>query len=378
MLHRILAITAALAVLPALLAAASSTASSPGGVTVATGTVVNAQRQALAGVAVDLYAWPSAAVLQALTPGQAVPTKLLASTTTSATGSYTLTVPQAALDAAAIEQGWANLEVDSVGGASWSFPYQTDPAAAEHVNLTVNVTPPGICTTPSSTPWFFLRQLAKAWGVVGQGYVVKARTTRGDWVNFVYSQGQSSTLGLGVSAKGFAVGYSVGGTEKEWTTGTQTMPRQYQRNALFRTEFRVALYRQLCLNADGKHRHQKGHCPKKYMGGTVEYCLWKVRSNGWAGGDSILYPKRPPYTPRYDCVQELAHSSFYRDHGVAVTWSKGLEIDAADGIGFNGQSQTGYDTAGHMKFYFNAYGHLCGTNGDPPTAAQMVARRHGS
>jgi catechol 2,3-dioxygenase-like lactoylglutathione lyase family enzyme len=373
MFRRILIAALAAATLPALAAAAPAppAAASPG-VTVATGTIVNATGHALAGVPVDLYAWPSDTVLRGLRPGQAVPTKLLASTTTSSTGSYALTVPQTALRAAAIEQGWANLEIDSVSGASWSFSYQTDPAAAEQANLTA--ANPGICHTVTASPWQYLRQLRKAWGVVGQGYIVRGKHTKGDYVSFTYKQGQSSALGLGVSVKGYDVGYSAEGTEKEWTTDVQGFPSRHH-NAWFRTLFRVALYRQLCVQDGGGRRHQKGTCPKKdENGGHVVYCIWKARSNGWAGGDSILFPRRAPKTPSFDCVPQLKSSHFDRDHGTAVTWSKGFEMAAPDGIGFNGQAQTGYDTNGHMAFRFNTKGWLCGTNALPPTAAQMVAR----
>ena len=177
MFRRVLAAAAA-AILPALPGAASLPAApASSGVTVATGTVASASGRALPGVAVDLYAWPSDRVLQALRPRQAVPTKLLASTITSSAGRYWLQVPRAALDAAAIEQGWANLEIDSAGGTSWSFSYQTDPAAAEHVNLTANGTP--TCHTVTASPWTYLRQLSKSWAVVGQGYVLKDQAYQG-------------------------------------------------------------------------------------------------------------------------------------------------------------------------------------------------------
>ena len=373
MFRRILAVALAAATLPALAAAVPTPqAAASSGVTVATGTVVNAKGHALPGVAVYLYAWPPDTVLQALKPGQAVPTKLLASTTTSSTGAYSLQVPQTALDAAAVNQGWANLEIDSVSGASWSFSYQTDPAAAEQVNLTT--ANPGICHTVTATPWMYLRQLHKAWAVVGQGYVVRGKHTRADYVSFTYKQGQSSTLGLGVSAKGYDIGYSAAGTEKEWTTDVQGFPSRHH-NAWFRTLFRVALYRQECVEDGGHRRHQHGQCPKKDPnGGMVDYCIWKARSNGWAAGDSILFPRQAPKTPSFDCAPELKGSHFDRDHGVAVTWSQGFEMAVPDGIGFNGQAQTGYDTNGHMEFHFGTTGHLCGTNGLPPTAAQMVAR----
>ncbi|HEY1617430.1 MAG TPA: hypothetical protein VGG25_07415 [Streptosporangiaceae bacterium] len=373
MFPRILASATALAVLPALAAAApASRVDSSTSVTVATGAIANSSGQAIAGVAVRLYAWPSDKVLQSLKPGQDVPTKLLATTTTGSSGNYSLSVPESALKAAAIERGWANLEVDSVSGMSWSFPFQTDPGVAEHVSLTKKN--PGICTTNVASPWQYLRQLHKSWGIVGQGYIARGKRTNGDTVGFTYSHGQSSTLGMGVSAQGYAVSYSRSGTDKEWSLRTQGFAREHG-NSLFRTEFRIAIYRQLCVEDGGGHRHQKGKCPRKDpYGGNVVYCIWKVRSNGWAGGATTLHPKIPPHTPGYDCVKEEKGAPFGVNTGTAVTWSQGLAIKPATGIGFNGQAQTGYDTSGHMRFKFGSTGYLCGTDGDPGSASQMVAR----
>jgi hypothetical protein len=68
------------------------------------------------GVTVDLYAEPSDATVHALKPGQMVPDTLMATTTTSSTGSYTLQVPMAKLKAAATESGFVNMEVTSSAG----------------------------------------------------------------------------------------------------------------------------------------------------------------------------------------------------------------------------------------------------------------------
>ncbi len=50
------------------------------GMAVAAGTITDPSGVAMPGAAVDLYAWPSDAVLNALKPGQPVPTKMLATT----------------------------------------------------------------------------------------------------------------------------------------------------------------------------------------------------------------------------------------------------------------------------------------------------------
>jgi len=70
------------------------------GVAVAGGAAISTSGAAMSGQTVDLYAWPSDAVLQALKPGQLVPTTLLATATTNSAGRYLLRVPAAKLKAA--------------------------------------------------------------------------------------------------------------------------------------------------------------------------------------------------------------------------------------------------------------------------------------
>jgi hypothetical protein len=127
----------ALAVNPAHARESSSTSET----TVAAGTVTGTSGTATPGTTVDLYAWPSDAVLNALKPGQLVPTTLLATATTSQSGRYLLSVPTAKLKAAAVDGGYANLEVSGAGGGIWFLSYQTAalparPSAPVTVNLT--------------------------------------------------------------------------------------------------------------------------------------------------------------------------------------------------------------------------------------------------
>ena len=86
-----------------------------------------------------------------------------------------------------------------------------------------------------------------------------------------------------------------------------------------------------------------------------------------------VYPRTAPRTPAYDCNLYAKGDYFYSDYGSAKTWSQGFNL-AADGIGFNASTQTGYDVHGHMDFQFGHKGYLCGTNGNDATAAQLVAR----
>jgi hypothetical protein len=365
----VIPLVSAAAVVAALALPSLAAASKPSGPVVADGTVTS-HGQAVPGAVVNLYAWPSDSVLQALKPGQKVPEKLLASATTASGGGYAFAVPKATLDAAAVSQGWANLEVDTVGGASWDFAYHTDQAKTVTVNLRLS----GIPQCPRGTlgdGWFYSHQLSKALDTVGQGYILKSPKTRGDSVGFTYRQAQSSTLGIGFSAKADNSGFQFGGTESESASSGVSFPA-LDTGAWFKTRFRVARYLMFCLGYKG---HPQKGCPKKTPTGATDIvkCIFKVRSNGWSGGATISYPNTAPRTPRYDCDQYARGTGFHRDNGAAVNWSKGFEL-AADGIGFNTETQTGYDTDGHMTFSFGHKGYLCGTNADDATAAQLVAR----
>jgi hypothetical protein len=56
----------------------------------------------------------------------------------------------------------------------------------------------------------------------------------------------------------------------------------------------------------------------------------------------------------------------------AITWSGGLTVSA---VGSHAEAQTGYDKSAQLSFSFGAHRELCGTNGVPPNAAQLVAEK---
>lgn len=372
------------------------------GMPVAAGVVTSASGAAMGGVTVDLYAWPSDAVLQALKPGEQVPATLLATATTSTVGKYLLKVPAAQLKAAAVESGYANLEIFSPVGGFWFFSYQTGslparPSAPVTVNLGGKQSPPSCGTTPQHRPYFFtgfqiLRHMRPAWAVVGQGYIIRQTRTAGDTLTFKYDQGsshsQSSTLGVGISGHGISAGYQSTGTHVSTATRSESYAPAHG-NAWFRTEFKVGQYRGICYgpahDSNIPNQNQR-HCPKTITDqqGALHYvhkCFWLVKSIGWFGGTSTVVPKHSPSTPAQFCASHEANSGFGGDFGKAVQWSGGFQLGAADGlkgvtvnVSFNGSAQTGYDANDHMAFHFNHKGYLCGTNGSESSAAQLVQR----
>lgn len=403
MLSRIWTVGAALTLIMVPTGASAHDGSVPLRAAVAAGIVSGPTGAAMPGVTVELYAWPSDAVQRALKPGQFVPTTLLATATTSSTGKYMLRVPVAKLKAAAVESGYANLEISSDAGGFWFFSYQTGSLPAQpSVPVTVNLHgdvktlcgkgPQG--QTLIFTGLFKLKQLNPAWGVVGQGYIVPdGRKTRGDSVQFNYnkvgSHSQTSSLGIGISGYGIDAGYKSSGTNVSMATQEVDYPKQHK-STWFRTEFNVTQYRGMCVVNPFQtvpHKKQHGKCPRIWTnphGGKDEVykCIWAVKSTGWFGlSGSMQHPRTAPRTPGRFCGQVQGGISVKTSTEKAIQWSSGFEIGASAGIkgvnlkaSFGSTAQTGYDSNDEMIFTFGHSGWICGTNNAPGKAALMVMR----
>jgi hypothetical protein len=355
------------------------------------------------GVTVNLYAWPSNSVLRAMKVGQAVPVTLLATAVTNSAGKYVLRVPVAKLMAAAVESGYANLEISSAVAGFWFLPYQTDslpahPAAPVSVNLNSAKKPQ--CGGPvegnplSSTGFVLQRQLKPAWAVVGQGYIAPQKGTAGDTTQFSYvrqmSQSQTSTLGIGISGYGLDAGYNSSGTSASTATEGVTYPSE-PKSTWFRTEFSVGRFRSLCVASPDAppipHKKQHGKCPRTYTDSIgnpeqVYKCLWMVHSTGWFGpSGSVVHPEQVPSTPSRFCGQVGSGFKVQTNRQKAIRWSAGFEIGASDGIkgvdlkaNFGGSAETGYDANAQMTFTFKHAGWICGTDAKPKNAALLVVR----
>jgi hypothetical protein len=345
------------------------------------------------GTTVDLYAWPSDAVVHAMKPGQTVPTTLLAATTTSRSGSYALRVPMAKLKAAPTESGFVNLQISSPAGGYFSFPYKPGSSAPQKVNIQVSSRLS--CGKDSqgnpygSTGWLLERHRPPAWAIVGQGYILKSPLTAGDTLSFKYTQGsshsQGSTLGVGMSGAGFNVGYTSQGTH-ESTADSTTGFASERRGALFRTEFNTEQLRTMCIGLPYQkvpHERQQGQCPKKYHVAYVHKCIWEIAPSTHFASASAVAGTPAPNTPAQYCGSFQPHDSYGRDRGTAIRWSAGFELGVALGIkgvsakaSFNSSAQTGYDGNDYMYFQFNSrhVTWLCGTNRSADYAAQLVAR----
>jgi hypothetical protein len=401
MIRKYLPALAALALLPALSAAGSADAGTSAATAVAAGTVTSPTGTVIAGATVQLYAWPSDATVSKLKPGSLVPEKLLATTTTNTAGAYTLNVLTASLEAAATEDGWANLEIDSPAGIWFlAYPAGTLPAhppATATVNFggTEKKPKPWPCGYQESgsqdpyglTRWTYLRPRAPAGAIVGQGYIVHSKYDKGDWTNFSYDQytnhAQESSLGVGLSAFGLNVGYTTSGTHASTVHRGFVLPNQTD-TTLYHTKFTTGEFRAECIGRPYEQVprvKQASPCPAKDGVAYVHMCLWEVQSQGWAGGASLQHNHAPaPKTPRKYCYHYPPGALFDSDFGKAIEWASGfqlgvdLKIKALGGnASFNTSAQTGYDQNATMDFKMYG-GWLCGTNGPNSTAAVLVVR----
>jgi hypothetical protein len=361
---------------------------------IAGGRVTSATGAAIPGVAVTLYAWPSDAVLGAMSPGQSVPTALLATAITSSAGRYVLKVSATRLKSAAVASGYANLEIRSAAGGSRFLSYRASalparPSARLTVNLTGTSSPS--CGSdaqhhPYSVSSFTkLSQLKPAWAIIGQGYIVQQKQTAGDFMQFEYGPGQISSLGVGISEYGIDAGYiSTGATTS--TGGPADFPSE-TKNTLFRTMFGVGQFRAECFSPDSStpHQNQHGKCPRTFRnGGTLVYvhkCLWMVESTGWFGGMSVAHLKPIPDAPAKFCTPQKAHSIFKTGNEKAFQWPTGFEIGSANDIkggdlktSFSASAQTGYGANAQMQLDFKHPGFACGTTKAAPQAPIVVMR----
>jgi hypothetical protein len=329
--------------------AAATSPSAPGSVLVVQGTVLGTAGQAVAGQQVNLIAWPQQQVTAALQPGQAVPTTLVGSDITSASGGYAIQVADAGVLAASATDGTVNLEVITTGTAGFSaFSFHRQlvatptglvftasrAAAAQTANLKLL---PGGQSAPA-TPGLPCGLL-----VFVKSFGDRQTTVGGVWshvpgvsVSFTYSVGQRSSLGVGV--KGIAGGWSGSGTFsiEGGLSSSTTFPKvSGVEGTHFRTNFVYGLYNVSC-------------------GGQ------QTQPTSYAGGTRNVHSATPSAT---HCVLFRAGSTFVVSRSSAYTYGGGVEMTGPIGIDLS--AHTGYSNSAALTFIFTQNRDLCGTNANP-------------
>jgi len=325
----------------------------PGGWFTASGTVTDVSGP----VHVWLYAWPSAAIVRSLRPGQRVPLKVLGEQTTS-TGQYALSVNPATLPG-----GIVNMEVAAFGGGAMtarSFARQRVPDAGKTVlgmmfgpaqmapqvaNLRLSpAAPDNPCGAVVFGSLVFKRNLGAKNTVVGATYSKSSGINTG----FVYSRGQGSSLGVGLSGSSTYADFSESGTYGISATQREPFPTYHGVASFYRvTQFRYGLFRWFC---SGPH-------------GGGGWANWQTQPIDFAGGTSA--PNANPNFRTPFCQHYIPNSGIDLDNTSSYTFSGGVSIK--DAISINLSAQTGYDEGAEVSYFVTARGGrwICGRNNNP-------------
>jgi len=337
----------------------------PAGTFTLSGTVTGASGP----VHVWLYAWPSAAVVRSLRPGQKVTLSVLGKQTTS-TGRYAISVSPAALPGKIV-----NMEVAAFGGGAMiarsftrtrvadpgetvlAMPFGPAQMVPQVANLRLSpAAPDNPCGSAVSGSLVFKRNLG------GKNVVVGATYSKSSGVNtgFTYHRSQNSSLGVGLSGSSSYADFHESGTYGI-SSGQREPFRTYRGIAShYRvTQFRYGLFRWFC---SGPH-------------GGGGWANWQTQPIDFAGGTSE--PNANPNFRAVFCKHYVFDTGITLDTTAAYTFSGGVSIK--DAISINLSAQTGYDSGAEVSYYVTARSGrwLCGKNNNPggsnPPARLIVA-----
>lgn len=335
----------------------ASHAGPPPGVAVAQGRVADPGGRAIEDASVVLYAWPGSKVLSRLHPGQRVPVTRVGSAVTSASGSYVIRMGSlAALRPSVQRNGVVNLEVMAFAhgrGGAFSFSRRlvstsrgaalapadskfAGPVSAETANIRVTRTSG---TTAGQTQHcgglVFIKSYGPKWAIVG----ATASRVTGVKINFTYSRGQSSSLGVGINE---GSGWSQSGSASESSTSQENFPTYRDKGSRdYETQFVYGLFGIPCV----------GH---------------EVRPTSYAGGTKIKKITAPK--ARW-CVWQQAGSAFTKSATSAFEFGAGLTVSQ---IGLSLSSHTGYDSGASVSFSFSKKKQLCGLKDFPGGASKLL------
>jgi hypothetical protein len=159
---------------------------------------------------------------------------------------------------------------------------------------------------------------------------------------FKYTNGQTSTLGVGVSVDGSFGSFSSGGSSTSAAATTLQYPQEtYNTKFIYQTTFQY----------------------KKFHGYDPVFCVfdygYEVRTTAFSGAVLGYNACCAPSTP-YSSAVTLVPTHIIKHTSSAVNWSDGVKLSAV--IGINLSSQTGYSDSAEIDFYFTSVGSLRGDN----------------
>jgi len=359
--------------LPAPVTAASST---PSAVSIH-GVLTTPSGAPVGGTTVQLDVWPTNAVLAALHPGDTVPTLSLSSATSAADGSYQVSIPSGTdLSSFVNADGAINAHIDAVGSpatgtsgviihpavvaAAGLAPHASGAAHlalarmsshAGDLEITANMhvfTHPGSRIAQSRPMrggmlcyWRDIYDEGSQQTIIGVTY---SQLAGGVNANVTYTNGASSSLGIGVSLTGDYGTFSASGTSDVSATGTQKYATQKDiHGTYYDTFFTYHLY--------------GWDCP-----GYAAPLSYEVQPVAWDGG-GVQETNRS--IPTYiHCRPEGRGESFSAVSTTADTYTVGI----SSSIGINLDATTGYSTSAAVNYdFWNTAGQLCGRWANPGT-----------
>ncbi len=344
----------AVATAPASLASSTVTTS-------IVGRLVDAEGQGRAHETVVLYAWPNNDVLRRMKLNDSAPLTPIASASTGSDGRFTLSPSSQALVSASDRFGNVNADLravfadgtsqlltstglkrssDQVNGTSQS----TAQVGTLHMSETASSARPtqsvALPNAPSCST-VYKSDLGNRGVWIGGHYSTKSSITH----KLVYSEGATSTLGIGVSTSGVFGTFKASGS----AVASSTAEESYPSSTGLQHDYTYFDYGKYALTCDG--------VPISYS----------ARVRYFAGGAWTYAPSAAP-AAKY-CVPQASGSGFTKSTSKAYTDSTGADTSGAIGIDLS--SRTGYTSTAKVTFTFHSASSLCGTNGAPGSTTPL-------
>jgi hypothetical protein len=172
---------------------------------------------------------------------------------------------------------------------------------------------------------------------------------------FNYIVGSSATLGVGYSVNGTYGSFSQSGTLTTSSSVTTTYPQafanQYQVTETSWQYKKFAIYNWY-----------------EFYGCLLDY--YSVRPTAYWAGSRVHYIGGPPFSPQ-GCAPQTAGVTQTKDMAAAVTFTNGVDLQAA--IGLSVSSQTGFNQQTKTTYTFGPPGSLCGDTPDGWVSSGRVA-----
>jgi hypothetical protein len=360
-------------------ATAASGRPAPGPPALLSGQVLNARGNAVPGAMLVLLAWPGSWENSSGTHhrGDKVPTVLIARTTTDSSGRYSvgaLSERAFALATSAASHGIVNFKLEvaaAYGSTEYSFPRRleatsTGPQLAalfnppggpglgpQTVTIRLSRTHPGpyhpsIVCVPDT---FWVKNYRERWEPFGATYSTTSHVRQG----FSYSNGQSTSFSVGVSATGAKGTFSTSGSfTKSNSHATSETPPSSKGPA-------SRVYETHVINGLYVFSWSDQDCGPSHL---------FTQPDNLPGGGRTIKGKAPratrceSYGPRY---------KFSKSVTKAATFTRGYSIPA---IGFTASTQTGWSS--EATVWYNL-GHkrkrICGTNAKPGNDPRILVAR---